>query len=138
MQQTFRGHLVVLADQFTYSDGETFTTGIKALKLGTVIGKQTAGAGVWLTGRNRQTDGGMARVAELPVYAMDGRWITEGRGISPDIEVDNLPHTTFSGEDAQLQAAIKLLKKQIKKTPINPLKGKAFPKVNEHADDIID
>jgi tricorn protease len=138
MQQTFRGHLVVLADQFTYSDGETFTAGIKALKLGTVIGKQTAGAGVWLTGRNRQTDGGMARVAELPVYAMDGRWITEGRGISPDIEVDNLPHTTFSGEDAQLQAAIKLLKKQIKKNPINPLKGKAFPKVNEHADDIID
>jgi len=138
MQQTFRGHLVVLADQFTYSDGETFTAGIKALELGTVIGKQTAGAGVWLTGRNRQTDGGMARVAELPVYAMDGRWITEGRGISPDIEVDNLPHATFNGGDAQLQAAIKLLKKEIKKSPIKPLKAKPFPKVNVSADDIND
>jgi tricorn protease len=138
MQQTFRGHLVVLADQYTYSDGETFTAGIKALKLGTVIGKQTAGAGVWLTGRNRQTDGGMARVAELPVYAMDGRWVTEGRGISPDIEVDNLPHATFNGEDAQLQAAIKLLQKKIKRDPIKPLKVKPFPKVNVPADDIID
>jgi len=137
-QQTFRGHLVVLADQFTYSDGETFTAGIKALELGTVIGKQTAGAGVWLTGRNRQTDGGMARVAEFPVYAMDGRWVTEGRGISPDIEVDNLPHATFNGEDAQLQAAIKLLKKKIKNDPIKSMKIKSFPKVNVTADDIID
>jgi tricorn protease len=138
MQQTFRGHLVVLADQFTYSDGETFTAGIKALELGTVIGKQTAGAGVWLTGRNRQTDGGMARVAELPVYAMDGRWVTEGRGISPDIEVENLPHATFNGEDAQLKAAIKLLKKKVKKAPVKPLKVKPFPKVNRSADDITD
>jgi tricorn protease len=138
MQQTFRGHLVVLADQYTYSDGETFTAGIKALKLGTVIGKQTAGAGVWLTGRNRQTDGGMARVAELPVYAMDGRWVAEGRGISPDIEVDNLPNATFNGEDAQLQAAIKLLKKKMKKAPVKPMKVKPFPKVNVAADDIVD
>ena len=138
MQQTFRGHLVVLADQFTYSDGETFTAGIKALELGTVIGKKTAGAGVWLTGRNRQTDGGMARVAELPVYAMDGRWVTEGRGILPDIEVDNLPHATFNGQDAQLQAAITLLKKKIKKAPVKPMKVKPFPKVNVAADDIID
>lgn len=138
MQQTFRGHLVVLADQYTYSDGETFTAGIKALELGTVIGKQTAGAGVWLTGRNRQTDGGMARVAEFPVYAMDGQWLTEGRGISPDIEVDNLPYATFNGEDAQLQTAIKLLKKKIKKSPIKPLKIKPFPKVNVSAGDIED
>lgn len=137
MQQTFRGHLVVLADQFTYSDGETFTAGIKALELGTVVGKQTAGAGVWLTGRNSQADGGMARVAELPVYAMDGRWITEGRGISPDIEVDNLPHATFKGEDAQLQAAIKLLKKKLQQNPVKPMKIRAFPKVNVPADDIV-
>ncbi len=137
MQQTFRGHLVVLADQFTYSDGETFTAGIKALKLGSVIGKQTAGAGVWLTGRNRQTDGGIARVAELPVYAMDGRWITEGKGISPDIEVDNLPHATFNGEDAQLQAAIKLLKKKMQENPVQPMKTLPFPKVSVSADDII-
>ena len=128
---------MVLADQFTYSDGENFAAGIKALKLGTVIGKQTAGAGVWLTGRNRQTDGGIARVAELPGYAMDGRWITEGKGISPDIEVDNLPHATFNGEDTQLQAAIKLLKKKMQKNPVQPMKTLPFPKVSVSADDII-
>lgn len=138
MQQTFRGHLVVLADEFTYSDGETFTAGIKALELGKVIGKQTAGAGVWLTGRNRQADKGMARVAEYPVFAMDGRWITEGRGISPDIEVSNLPYATYQGEDAQLETAIKYLQKQIKRHPVKPLKAKPFPDVETPAEDIID
>ncbi|MEP0354678.1 S41 family peptidase [Paraglaciecola sp.] len=138
MQQTFRGHLVILADEYTYSDGETFTAGVKALELGTVIGKQTAGAGVWLTGRNRQADKGIARVAEFPVFAMDGRWITEGRGISPDIEVSNLPYATYNGEDAQLEAAIKYLQKQIKRKPVKTLQAKPFPKVNTPAEDIID
>lgn len=137
MQQTFRGHLVVLADEFTYSDGETFTAGVKALNLGPVIGKQTAGAGVWLTGRNRVTDGGISRVAELPVYAMDGRWITEGVGVKPTIEVDNLPHATFNGDDAQLAAAIDYLNKQLKDKPVKPLQPKPFPSGIDPADDIV-
>jgi tricorn protease len=137
MQQTFRGHLVVLADQMTYSDGETFTAAIIANKLAPVIGKQTAGAGVWLRGMNRQSDGGMARVAEFPVYAMDGRWVVEGHGVKPTIEVDNMPHATFNGKDAQLEAAIKYLNKKLRKRPIKPLKAKAFPPVNQPADDIL-
>ncbi|HEY1228881.1 MAG TPA: S41 family peptidase, partial [Ramlibacter sp.] len=47
MQNTFRGHLVVLMDELTYSDGETFAAGVKALKLGPLVGKRSAGAGVW-------------------------------------------------------------------------------------------
>lgn len=133
MQQSFRGHLVVLTDQLTYSDGETFSAGIKALGIAPLIGKRTAGAGVWLSGRNRLTDGGISRVAEYPQYAMDGRWIVEGRGISPDIEVDNLPWATFEGKDAQLQRAIEYLQDKLKTAPVPPLKGvmppqgEAFP-----------
>lgn len=136
MQQAFRGHLVVLADQFTYSDGETFTAGIKALELGTVIGKQTAGAGVWLSGGNRVVDGGIARVAEFPVYAMDGRWITEGRGISPDIEVSNFPFATYSGSDAQLMAAIEYLQNKLQSEPVPAYEAKPFPSVEKAAQDI--
>ena len=137
MQQSFRGHLVVLADQFTYSDGETFTAGVKALELGPVIGKQTAGAGVWLRGMNRLSDGGMARVAEFPQYAMDGRWIVEGTGVTPTIEVDNLPYATFKGKDAQLEAAIKYLEDKMKSDPIPKMQGKPFPKNQKPADDIL-
>ncbi len=137
MQQAFRGHLVVLADQYTYSDGETFTAGIKALNLAPVIGKKTAGAGVWLRGMNRLVDNGMARVAEFPQYAMDGRWVVEGEGVSPTIEVDNLPYATFKGSDAQLEAAIDYLKAEMKKSPILPMKAKPFPANPQPADDIV-
>jgi tricorn protease len=136
MQQAFRGHLVVLADEFTYSDGETFTAGVRALNLGTVIGRETAGAGVWLSGGNRVVDGGIARVAEFPVFAIDGRWITEGQGISPDIEVRNYPHASFKGEDAQLQAALDYLQDKLSKQPISTLKALPFGPVEEAAQDI--
>ena len=137
MQQTFAGHLVILCDQMTYSDGETFVAGIKALEIGTVIGKQTTGAGVWLTGRNRVSDGGISRVAEFPQFANDGRWIIEGHGVKPDIEVDNLPHETFMGKDAQLEAAISFLKNKISQSPKKKLMRQKMLNVNKPADDIL-
>ncbi len=136
MQQTFRGKLAVLADQLTYSDGETFTAGIRALKLAPVIGNRTAGAGVWLSGRNRLSDNGMARVAEYPQYAMDGRWIVEGYGVKPDIKVDNLPVATFNGDDAQLSKAIEYLRTELAKDPVKPLKALPMPPKGE-AEDIL-
>ncbi|MEI8633838.1 S41 family peptidase [Vibrio sp. PP-XX7] len=45
----------MIANQLTYSDGETFTAGIKALGLGPVIGMRTSGAGVWLDDSNELT-----------------------------------------------------------------------------------
>ncbi len=136
MQQTFGGHLVVLADQFTYSDGETFTAGIKAMDLGTVIGKQTAGAGVWLSGRNRVSDNGISRVAEYPVFDVDGNWVVEGHGVTPDVEVSNLPHATFKGADAQLDAALNYLQQKLRDEPVKPFKAKSFPAVDQPAKDV--
>lgn len=121
MQQTFAGHLVVLIDERTYSDGETFAAGIKALNLAPLIGQRTAGAGIWLSGRNPLIDGGIARIAEFGQFSVDnGRWLIEGRGVSPDIAVVNLPHDTFNGGDAQLDAALNWLEDKLKQQPIKP------------------
>ena len=128
MQNAFRGHLVVLADERTYSDGETFTAAIKKLGIADIIGKRTAGAGVWLTSSNRQSDGGIARVAEFPVFDMQGQWIVEGHGVTPTIEVTNYPYATFIGHDAQLQTAIEYLQEKIKREPIPELSAKPFPR----------
>ena len=137
MQNAFRGHLAVLADEGTYSDGETFTAAIKALDIAPVIGKRTAGAGVWLSGRNRLSDFGIARVAEFPVYAMDGRWIVEGYGVEPTIEVENLPHATYLGNDAQLDAAIQYLQRKMEQEPIPEVIPQPFPNVGETAEEIL-
>ncbi|MEL6724795.1 MAG: S41 family peptidase [Pseudomonadota bacterium] len=136
MQQTFRGHLVVLINEGTYSDGETFAAGIKALDLGTTIGTQTAGAGIWLSDRNGLSDGGQARVAEFAQYGADGRWLIEGRGVAPDVEVINPPRATYGGEDAQLAYALSYLADKIASEPIPELVPRPLPPLGENGQDI--
>jgi tricorn protease len=117
MQYAFRGHIVVLCDEQTASDGEAFSEGFKRLHLGTLIGTRTWGGEIWLSGSNVQADSGVATAAEIGVYGPDGIWLIEGHGVDPDKVVDNPPHATFEGSDAQLDAAIDLLKQQIKDDP---------------------
>jgi tricorn protease len=117
MQYAFRGHIVILVDENTASDGEAFADGFKKLNLGTAIGKRTWGGEIWLSGANTLSDGGIARAPMMGVYDDKGNWLIEGHGFVPDIEVDNLPHATFKGEDAQLDAAIEHLEKLIEKDP---------------------
>ncbi|MES2129300.1 MAG: S41 family peptidase [Pseudomonadota bacterium] len=127
MQNTFRGHLVVLVDELTYSDGETFAAGVKALGLGPLVGKRTAGAGVWLSDRNRLADNGMVRVAENGQFGTDGQWLIEGVGVMPDVDVDNLPNATFKGQDRQLDVALEMLQKKLKEAPVKPYSPAPIP-----------
>ena len=136
MQQTFRGHLAILIDEGTYSDGETFSAGVKALDLAPLIGTQTAGAGIWLSDRNPLSDGGQARVAEMGQFGIDGRWLLEGRGVSPDIMVENMPRAAYLGQDSQLDAALGYLRDKIAAEPIPPLTPRAYPPLGEYGADI--
>lgn len=136
MQHTFRGHLAVLVNAGTYSDGETFAAGIKALDLGTLIGERTAGAGIWLSDRNELADGGMSRVAELPQFGVDGQWLIEGEGISPDIEVVAEPHALFMGEDQQLNAAVDYLQNRLASDPIPALRPQELPPMGQRGNDV--
>lgn len=117
MQYAFRGHMVVLVDQNTASDGEAFADGFRRLGLGEVIGTRTWGGEIWLSSANRLSDGGLARAPMMGVYGPEGEWLIEQIGVIPDEVVDNLPHATFNGEDAQLDAAIAHLLRKIEEDP---------------------
>ncbi len=117
MQYAFRGHMVVLVDESTASDGEAFAEGFRRLGLGKVIGVRTWGGEIWLSASNVLVDRGIATAAETGVYGPERKWLIEGYGVEPDIVVDNLPHETFSGRDAQLEAALKHLQELIQKDP---------------------
>ncbi len=127
MQYAFQGHVVVLCDEWTASDGEAFSEGVKQLKLGTVIGTRTWGGEIWLSSSNFLVDRGIATAAEFGVFGPEGTWLIEGRGVEPDITVDNLPHATFKGEDAQLKAAVEHLRKQIQEKPVKMPVTPKFP-----------
>ncbi len=126
MQHAFRGHMVVLVNEETYSDGETFAEGIQRLGLAPLIGKTTAGAGVFLSDQNRLLDNGIMRAAESGQMTEQGQFIIEGVGVKPDIEVDNPPRATFLGGDAQLDAAIAQLRKMMLEKPLKPAKPGAY------------
>ena len=117
MQYAFRGHMVVLCNEKTASDGEAFTEGFRRLGMGRVIGTRTWGGEIWLSINNRLVDRGFASAAQTGVYGPEREWLIEGHGVDPDVVVDNLPHATFGGRDAQLDAAVKHLLEKIKKDP---------------------
>jgi tricorn protease len=127
MQYALCGHVVVPCDADTGSDGEAFSEGFRRLKLGKVIGTRTWDGKIWLSFDNTQADNGIATAAETGVYA-DRKWLIEGHGVDPELVVDNPPHETFSGTDAQLQAAFKELQQEIQADP------RSVPKAPQHPD----
>jgi len=117
MQYAFRGHMVVLVNERTASDGEAFAEGFRRLGMGKVIGTRTWGGEIWLSSSNFLADRGIATASETGVYGPEGQWLIEGHGVDPDFVVDNLPNETFNGRDAQLEAAVRHLEELIKKDP---------------------
>jgi tricorn protease len=132
MQYAFRGHIVVLCDQETASDGEAFTEGFKRFNMGKIIGTRTWGGEIWLSASNIEEDNGIATAAEMGVYGPEGKWLIEGHGVDPGIIVDNLPNATFTGSDAQLQAALDLLKQEIKADPRPVPQAPPYPDKSFH------
>jgi C-terminal processing protease CtpA/Prc len=116
----FRGHIVVLLDEKTSSDGEGVSRGISELGLGRLIGTRTWGGGIWLSSDNHLVDGGIATAPEIGTYNEHITWGlgVEQMGVDPDIVVDNDPYETFAGTDRQLERAIAELKKWIEEEPV--------------------
>jgi C-terminal processing protease CtpA/Prc len=119
-QFAFRGHLVVLINEHTASDGEGFSRGVVELGLGKLIGKRTWGGGIWLSSDNHLVDGGIATAPEVGTYNDKFGWGLgiEQMGVEPNVEVDNDPHKTFLGQDQQLEYAIQFLQKWIHEEPV--------------------
>ncbi|GMI16886.1 hypothetical protein TrLO_g1713 [Triparma laevis f. longispina] len=115
-QFAFRGKIVVLMNEHTASDGEGFSRGVKTLGLGTLVGMRTWGGGIWLSSDNRLVDGGLGGSApEVGTYNDEWGWGlgVENMGVEPDVVVDNDPHSTYNGNDAQLEKGIEVLKTMI-------------------------
>jgi len=119
-QFAFRGHIVVLIDEKTSSDGEGFSRGVSELGLGKLVGTRTWGGGIWLSSDNVLVDGGIATAPEYGTYNGQFGWGLgiEQMGVNPDIVVDNNPRKTFDGTDEQLERAISVLKEWLEAEPI--------------------
>ena len=113
----FNGHLAVLCNQQTGSDGETFSEGTKKLGLGPLIGMRTWGGWIGIRGDKSFVDDGGITTPEFPGWDLDGQWLIEGWGVDPDIEIENDPASVIKGGDPQLEYAIDYLLKKIEAEP---------------------
>ena len=114
------GPKVLLADEFSASDGDLVTYRFKKYNLGPVIGKRTWGGVVGIRGSLPFLDGGFMNRPEFSRYDVEGKdWIIEGRGVEPDIMVDNDPAREYAGVDDQLNKAIEVIKAEMLKHPVN-------------------
>ena len=103
---TFVGPMVCLINETSASDGDIFPYMFREAHLGPLIGKRTWGGVVGISGHGPLLDGGTVFVPESATASNDGRWVIEGHGVDPDIDVTNDPREVINGKDAQLDRAI--------------------------------
>jgi len=112
----FRGKVIVLCNEHSYSDAEVFPNAFKVRKLGKVLGVQTLGFVVAVNGYSL-IDGGNIRKTFIGIWDVNGNQL-ESRGAIPDIIVENNPNDLAKGIDAQLNKAVEVLLKDINKKSV--------------------
>ncbi|WP_214320516.1 S41 family peptidase [Nonomuraea sediminis] len=103
-----RGPIVAVADEFAGSDGDIVSAGIKNRGIGPLVGTRTWGGVIGIDSRYALVDG---TVVTQPRYSfwLDGPgWGVENYGVDPDVEVVMTPQDRAAGRDPQLAKAVEL------------------------------
>ena len=116
---TWSKPIVVLCNQNSFSNAEIFSHAIKTLKRGKVVGVPTAG-GVISTGGTQVMDVGYLRLPFRGWYVLGTGEDMELNGAVPHYVVWNKPGEMPGGKDAQLNKAVKVLLKDVKKWESRP------------------
>lgn len=107
------GPKVMLVNQFSGSGGDMFPWLFRHEKVGKIIGKRTWG-GLIAAKSFQLVDGGSVNSPDYAFYnPWENKWDVENWGVPPDQEVELDPYLWRQGHDAQLDAAIVELNKQL-------------------------
>jgi tricorn protease len=98
------GPIVLLTNERSYSDGEIFPWGFKALGLGRIVGMPTFGAVIG-TNDVELIDGTGFRIPGTGWYRPDGRNL-ENDPVTPHILVPDVPEEALRERDAQVEAGV--------------------------------
>jgi tricorn protease len=115
--EVLNGYTVALINHYSASDGDIFPYFFRKYGLGPLIGERTWGGVRGIRGYWPLMDGGYITIPEASVYGIHSDWVIENHGVDPDVEVDDLPGDVMAGKDAQLQAGIDYILKQLKEHP---------------------
>lgn len=117
-----RGPKIMLINEAAGSGGDTLPWMFRQAKIGLLVGRRTMGAGIgnWVSAPEL-VDGGTVQLPNRAFFDPHrGRWAIENAGVSPDVDVQNLPADWRAGRDRQLERAVSLALSQLEK-PRRPL-----------------
>jgi len=123
-------HMACLTNRQAGSGGDEFPQEFQQFNMGPVIGTRTWGGLVGVSMFIPLIDGGGLTAPDYRIYDVDGSWIVENEGVTPDIIVELKPKEVAEGYDAQLMKGVEVLLKKIEEEPIAWPEHGAFPDDN--------
>jgi tricorn protease len=115
------GPLVAITNEWAGSDGDIFTHSFKLLGLGPVVGKRTWGGVIGISPSHPLADGSLTTQPEYSFWFSDVGWAVENYGSDPDYDVDIRPQDYAAGEDPQLDKALDLVTRALRRhRPLGP------------------
>lgn len=120
------GPKLMLIDQDAGSGGDFLPYSFREMEIGTLMGTRTWGGLIGIAINPQLVDGGFLVVPYFRFFDTDYQWSVENEGVAPDIEVQLDPLLTNQGRDAQLEAAIAEILRQVESDP-SPVPDQAPP-----------
>jgi tricorn protease len=111
------GPKAMVINQSAGSGGDAMPWYFRKAGLGTLVGVRTWGGLVGIGGYPTLIDGGTVTAPRYAIYGLNGDWEVEGRGIPPDVQVEELPKDAAAGHDAQLERAVAIVLQQLQEHP---------------------
>ncbi len=123
---SIQGPKVMIIDETAGSGGDMLPWMFREFKVGTMVGKRTWGGLVGILGFPEFIDGGGVTAPNVAIWTKDG-FVVENVGVAPDIEVEQTPADVIKGRDPQLEKAIEIALKELKKNPQTEPKRPPYP-----------
>jgi tricorn protease len=114
----FIGPQISLLNENSASDGDIFPAMFREAGIGPLVGRRSWGGVVGISNTGSLIDGGTIYVPLSGFASREGKWIIEGYGVDPDINVENDPKAVIEGRDPQLERAVAELMKKIQDKPV--------------------
>ncbi|MER6948744.1 PDZ domain-containing protein [Nonomuraea sp. NPDC000554] len=112
-----RGPIVAVTDEYAGSDGDIVSAGIKNRGLGPLVGTRTWGGVIGIDSRYSLVDGTVVTQPRYSFWLEGPGWGVENHGVDPDVEVVTTPQDRVAGRDPQLEKAVELALAALEERP---------------------
>ncbi|NUW43032.1 S41 family peptidase [Nonomuraea rhodomycinica] len=112
-----RGPIVAVTDEFAGSDGDIVSAGVKNRGLGPLVGTRTWGGVIGIDSRYSLVDGTVVTQPRYSFWLEGPGWGVENHGVDPDVEVVITPQDRVAGRDPQLEKAVELALAALEERP---------------------